>query len=247
MNAQLRSELLKQRSTRTNLWLLLSMVGLIAAVVLLHVVSLPAQDLGGREGQLKVFGLGTTFGMIFASLLGAMSVTNEIRHGLIRPTFLATPKRAVVIAAKVAASVIAGAAFGLIAEALAVGVGSAGLVARGIVVAPTGGDFTQLLAGGAGAAALWAAIGVGVGAIVRNQVGAIIAAIAFFFVLSPLPELLPGSIGDYFPAQAVGSLHGLEETEHGLSQVAGGLVLAAWSLGLVAIGTLLICRRDVAD
>ena len=60
--------------------------------------------------------------------------------------------------------------------------------------------------------------------------------------------MLPGSIGDYFPAQAIGSLHGLrQETEDGLSQVTGGLVLAAWSLGLVAIGTLLICRRDVAD
>ena len=40
--------------------------------------------------------------------------------------------------------------------------------------------------------AILAAFGFGVGAIVRNQVGAIIAAIAFFFVLSPLPELLPG-------------------------------------------------------
>ena len=34
--------------------------------------------------------------------------------------------------------------------------------------------------------------------------------------------------------------------EEGLSQVGGGLMLAAWALGLVAIGTLLICKRDVA-
>lgn len=84
--------------------------------------------------------------------------------------------------------------------------------------------------------ALLCAFGLGVGAIVRNQVNAIIAAIAFFFVLSPLPELLPSDVGIYFPAQAIGSLHGLEEaTEEGLGQVAGGLVLAAWSATLVLI------------
>jgi len=78
-------------------------------------------------------------------------------------------------------------------------------------------------------------------------VRAIIAAIAFFFVLSPLPELLPGSIGEYFPAQALGSLHGHVEGNGVLGQVTGGLVLAAWAAGLVAIGIVLICKRDVAD
>jgi len=249
MNAQLRSELLKQRSTRTNLWLLLSMVGLIAAVVLLHVVSLPAQDLGGREGQLKVFGLGTTFGMIFASLLGAMSVTNEIRHGLIRPTFLATPKRAVVIAAKVAASVIAGAAFGLIAEALAVGVGSAGLVARGIVVAPTGGDFTQLLAGGAGAAALWAAIGVGVGAIVRNQVGATVGLVVWLlFAEMTLIASVP-SIGKFLPGASAAALAGamLQQTAtYLLTPALGAVLIAAYAAAATAAGLIATVRRDVA-
>ena len=95
---------------------------------------------------------------------------------------------------------------------------------------PSTGDIVSVYAGVVVSFALLCAFGLGVGAIVRNQVGAIIAAIAFFFVLSPLPELLPGNIGDYFPAQAIGSLHGLPEaTEGGLSQVAGGLVLAAWS------------------
>ena len=100
MTPQLHSEFLKQRTTGTNLGLFLAMVSVIAAVVLLHMVTLPTQALLPREGQLKVLGLGTTFGMIFASILGALSITSEIRHGLIRPTFLATPKRARVIAAK---------------------------------------------------------------------------------------------------------------------------------------------------
>ena len=117
---------------------------------------------------------------------------------------------------------------------------------RGGDLPPTG-DLVAVYAGVVVSFALLCAFGLGVGAIVRNQVGAIIAAIAFFFVLSPLPELLPGSIGEYFPAQAVGSLHGSAEGDANLGQVAGGLVLAAWALALCAIGTLLICRRDVTE
>jgi ABC-2 type transport system permease protein len=95
VSAVLRSELLKQRTTRTILQLPLWMVGLVALVVLLHVFSLDAATLSRRDGQLKVIGWGTS--------VGALSITSEIRHGTIRPTFLATPRRARVIFAKVVA------------------------------------------------------------------------------------------------------------------------------------------------
>ena len=92
-----------------------------------------------------------------------------------------------------------------------------------------------------------AAFGLGIGAIVRNQVGAIIAAIAVFFVISGLPELLPGTIGEYFPAQTVGTLHGRVEGEGTLTQVGAGFILAAWSFALVAIGTALTVYRDLNE
>ena len=174
MNAQLRSELLKQRTTRSNLGLVLWMAGLVALIVLLHVFSLSVGTLTRHDSQLKVLGWGTSIGALFASLLGAMSITSEIRHGTIRSTFLVTPERVRVIAAKVAASAIAGAALGLLAEALTAALESAGLAARGIRIGLSGGEYAQLLAGGAAAAALFAAIGVGVGAIVRNQVGVVV-------------------------------------------------------------------------
>jgi hypothetical protein len=47
-------------------------------VVLLHVFSLPAHDLGIRYNQLKVLGWGTSIGALFAALLGALSITAEI-------------------------------------------------------------------------------------------------------------------------------------------------------------------------
>jgi ABC-type transport system involved in multi-copper enzyme maturation permease subunit len=248
MRGQLRSELLKQRTTSTNVLLLVSMGGLIALVVVLHMLTLPAHDLSDRQGQLKVFGLGTTFGMMFASLLGAMSVTGEIRHGLIRPTFLATPKRARVIAAKVAASTIAGTALGLLAEVLAAGVGSAALSGRGLHIAPTGADFAQLLAGGAVAAALWAVIGVGVGAIVRNQVGAVLGLVVWqLFVEMTLIGSLP-SAGKFAPGATAGAIAGaiLQQTSsYLLAPVLGALVVVGYAAATTAVGLITTARRDV--
>jgi ABC-2 type transport system permease protein len=248
MSAQLRSELLKQRTTRTNLGLLLSMVALIAAVVLLHMLSLPTENLSGREGQLEVFGLGTTFGMIFGSLLGALSITNEFRHGTIRPTFLATSKRTRVIAAKVVASLIAGAAFGLLAEAIAIGVGCAGLVSRRIQITANAGDFGQLLVGGAAAAALWAAIGVGTGAIVRNQVGTAVGLVVWLlFAEMTLIGSLP-SVGRFLPGASAAALAGamLQHTAtYLLAPAVGALLIAAYAATTTGVGMLATARRDV--
>ena len=249
MISQLRAELLKQRTTRTNLGLFLAMIALIAAVVLLHMVSLPSQALTGREGQLKVLGLGTTFGMIFASLLGALSITNEIRHGLIRPTFLATPKRARVIAAKAVASLIGGAAFGILAEAIAVAVGSSGLAARGIPTAPTIRDFAQLLVGGAVAAAVWATIGVSVGAIVRNQVGSAVGLVVWLlFAEMTLIASVP-SAGKFLPGASGAALAGamLQQTAtYLLAPAFGGLLIAAYAAAAFSAALIGTARRDVS-
>ena len=126
MRALLRSELLKQRTTRTNVLLLVWMVALVVLVVAPHVASFSVDTLARPDNQLKVLGLGTSLGALFGALLGAMSITAETRHGTIRPTFLASPRRERVIAAKVATSALGGAGIGLLAEALAAGVGPPG-------------------------------------------------------------------------------------------------------------------------
>jgi ABC-type transport system involved in multi-copper enzyme maturation permease subunit len=246
--AQLRSELFKQRTTRTNRVLLLWMIGLVALIVLMHVFSFSVETLTSRDNQLKVLGWGTSIGALFAALLGAMSVTTEIRHGSIRPTFLATPRRGRVIAAKVLASVIAGIALGLVAQALTAGIESAGLATRGIDIAMSGGDFAQLLAGGAVAAALWAAIGVGVGAIVRSQVGAVVGLCVWLLLIeTSLVGNLP-SAGKFAPGAAAGALAGAIQTQSAgklLAPALGALLLAAYA-GLAAFaGAMATARRDI--
>ena len=72
MRAQLRSELFKWRTTRASLLLLLWMVGLVVLAVLLHVFGFSAEELARGDNQLKVLGLGTSLGALFASLVEAL-------------------------------------------------------------------------------------------------------------------------------------------------------------------------------
>jgi ABC-2 type transport system permease protein len=248
MTRLLRSELLKQRTTRTSLTLLLYMLGLVLLVVLLHVFSLSVDELGARDNQLKVLGWGTSIGALFAALLGAMSITAEIRHGLIRPTFMAAPRRARVIAAKVGASALAGTLVGLLAQALTAAITSAGLTARGVEIAVTAADFAQLLAGGAAAAALFAAIGVGVGALIRNQVGTVVGLCVWLLLVESILIGDVPSVGQFTPGASAGALAGaLQDVGPAdlLAPALGALLLVAYAAVAGAAGSIAVARRDV--
>jgi ABC-2 type transport system permease protein len=244
VTAELRSELLKQRSTGTALGLAAALLGLVALAVVLHGVGLPAADLAERDNQLMVFGRGEFMGALFAALLGAMSMTGEVRHGTIRPTFLVSPRRDRVVAAKAGVSMLIGASFGLAASALAAGIGTAVLRARGIDVHLDGGDYALLVAGGMAASALWAPIGVGIGAAVRDQVPALVGISAWLlFVeglfgenLADVSRFAPGTLGMAVSGQEPDTL-----LAPGLSL----LLLALYAAAAALAGSLLTVRRDV--
>jgi ABC-2 type transport system permease protein len=239
----LRAEAIKLRSVRTT-WLMLGIGLLVEALFAGLYVGLVSL---GDVGPIREVQTGTGLLMVMLLVLGVLTITTEFRHGTASTTFLAAPRRYPVLLAKLGAVLATGALTGLAYVAVNGGLALPLFESREGSLPPAG-DVASVYAGVVVSFALLCAFGLGVGAIIRNQVGAIIAAIAFFFILSPLPELLPGDIGDYFPAQAVGSLHGLPDaTEEGLGQVAGGLVLAAWSAALVLVGTLLIRRRDLNE
>jgi hypothetical protein len=238
----LRSEWIKAWSVRTT-WVMLG-IGLLCEGLFagLFVGLASLADIGDIDEIATGIGLL----LVLVLVLGVLLVTTEFRHGTASSTFLVTPRRWPALLAKLAATLLVGLLAGLAFVLVNAGLALPLFDSRGGVM-PSSGHLASIYAGVVVSLALLCAFGFGVGMIVRNQVGAIIAAIAFFFVLSPLPELLPGSIGEYFPAQSVGALHGLEEGEGSLSQVDGGLILAAWTTALVAIGTVLVCRRDVSE
>ncbi|MHB8645736.1 MAG: ABC transporter permease [Thermomicrobiales bacterium] len=247
MIAQLRAELLKLRSTRTNLGLFSALLGFVLFVVLLHGLSLPVAHISRGSDQLHVvFGWAELLGSLFAALLGALSITEEFRHGTIRPTFLVTPRRGRVVAAKVGASMLLGSAFGLIAAAVAIGVGSAALAARGVAIRLDGGDYALLLAGCAVAAALWAAIGVGLGAVVRNQVPTVVGICVWLLFVEGLllgDVGLIGDIGRFTPGALGKAASGQDPL---LVPGLAVFLLALYAVAAAAAGWVATIRRDVA-
>jgi ABC-2 type transport system permease protein len=240
---QLRAELLKQRSTQTTLLLFLAMFGLVALAVALHALALSAANLAPRAHQLEVFQVGSRAGMLFAGLVGAISITAEIRYGTIRPSFLVSPRRGPVIAAKLAVSGLTGILFGLLAEALMAGAAGVAFAARGIDNQLTGGDYLQLLAGGAAAAASWAMLGVGVGAFVRNQVGALVGLCTWMLLVESVSQgFVPGA-ARLLPGGAGLALAGNSDK---LPAGVAALLLVLYAAAAAAAGWFATLRRDVA-
>ena len=246
MTAQLRSELRKMRTTRTNLGLVLGLVALILFGVIAGAFSSEA-DLSLLENQRELVGNGS-FAALFAAMIGVMAMTSEFRHGTIRATFVFTPVRTRVLAAKTAASLIVGAVFGVLGSVLALGTGVVMIRARGYDVLLDAGDVRKLVLGTIAMSALWAALGVGLGAVVRNQVLAIVGLSAWVFVVEILlfqylPDVAryaPGAAGTALTGDTVG-----DSSVHLLSAPVGGVLLAVYACLFAVAGALAIERRDV--
>jgi ABC-type transport system involved in multi-copper enzyme maturation permease subunit len=240
---QLLSELRKMRSTRTNLGLLAGMVALTLLTVLINGFVLSVAELRGHENQHLLLSAGTS-GALFASLIGVMAITSEFRHGTIRSTFLVTPRRSRVIAAKVVASLLMGIVFGLVAIGISFGVGYAILTGRGIDFALDTGHVVLLVVGTVFMTALWAAMGVGIGAVVRNQVFAVIGVIVWALLVDDLIRALLPDVGRFTPVGASDSVTA-GFADYLLAPALGALLLAAYALVVVAAGAMLVARRDV--
>jgi ABC-2 type transport system permease protein len=248
VNAQLRAELLRQRSTGAVLGLLAAAAALVLLTILLHALGLAAQTLASRDRQIDILGRGELLGSLFAALLGAVSITTDYRHGTIRPTFLVMPRRGRVLAAKVTVSMLLGAVLALLAAGLAAAVGTGALQARGIEVHLDAGDYLLLVGGSTMAGLLWAVIGVGVGALVRRQVPTTVGLCAWLlFVEGLLVGDVAGvaQVGRFGPGAAAAAMTGQDPATL-VSPGVGAALLALYAAAAAVAGLLATTRRDVA-
>jgi len=227
MNTALRAEVLKVRTTRTTAGVLAGMVGVVLLAIALHAFGLPANRLATGADQRKMFlDVGSNMGMVFAALIGALSMTVEFRYGTIRPTLLSVPRRGRVIVAKAWSALVVGSVAGMVAAGLASAAGTAFLRLRGMSVDIPAGQYVQLVLGGAAAGAAWATLGFGVGAVVRSQVPAVVG--LFVWILFVENVLIAGvpSVGKYSPGALGRALAGQQVD-----------AVASWPAALLALVT----------
>lgn len=265
LRTALRVEWLKVRTTRMWWILLLVMVGyvgLTAAFIAFAFGALPeaapgAPSLDDRTTLLVMYTLGLPLGYVFPVVLGVLAITTEYRYQTLTPTFLGEPRRGLVLTAKLLVSF----ALGLVAGVLAL---AASVVAAAPIVALTGHAVMlddpliwRSLAQACLGMALWAAIGVGLGALLRNQVAAVVAIIAFSQLVEPIArfglnawsatrdiaQFLPGAAAD---AMAGASVYNVGSVAPQLLQWwQGGLVLATYAALFCLLGGRLTLQRDV--
>jgi ABC-2 type transport system permease protein len=207
-----------------------------------------------------LYGSVSTFGYVFPVLLGALAVTGEYRHQMLTPTFLATPKRGLVLGAKSAALLIFGAIFGVFGVIASVGAGAGVLALFGLDTQLDNSDTWAMIGRGVLALALWAVIGVGLGALIPNQVAAIVVILAFTQFVEPTLRAVTmfadwaASLGRFLPGAASDALVGAPSlfaagaTGMGADPLEwwqGGLLLAALALVLTVLGYFVSWKRDV--
>jgi ABC-2 type transport system permease protein len=241
--AQTKAELLKIRSTRTTIALILAMMVLIVLITLLTGLLTHPSGVASREDQRELLSLSSLTG-VFAALAGVLLVTSEYRFGTIRPTILFNPVRSHVLVAKVVAGALAGLVFGVLGEAIGWAIGYATLRGRGITVVVTSSDVLLLTLGGLVGAALWGAIGAGLGATIHNQVGAVIALLAWGLVVNNILFGLVPSVGRFMPTRASDALMGLR-VQHLVSPGVGAITLIAWAGALGVLGIAMSVRQDI--
>jgi ABC-2 type transport system permease protein len=180
-----------------------------------------------------------------ALLLGILGMTGEFRHHTITQTFLATPDRGRVVAAKLTAYLLAGIAVAVLTLAVTMAVALPWLNAKGLAVSVLDGELGRVLGGTLLAAGLCGLLGVGVGALIRNQVAALVGVLVWAVVVEGLllNLLNAPSLGKWLPSAGAAAIAN-PGGDH-LSRWAAGLLFAAYGLAFALAGTRFVVRRDI--
>ncbi len=244
MTAQLRSELLKWRTTRTLILLLLFAIGLTLLVSCIQVLSQNAHKLAQEDFQRTIFSTAGSVVVLFATLSGLISVTTEFRYGTIRPTLLFEPRRRVFLAAKLAAAALAGAVVAVGCLGASWGAGLLLLSVRNVDIVLTSSHAITIIVGTIAASTLGAMLGVAIGALIRNQVGAIGAVAAYALIVDASLFAAVPSVGRYLPGKAGDAMAGLP-TAHLVTPAVGAAVFAAWTLAFLVAAAVRNERTDI--
>lgn len=244
MIAQTRSELLKLRTTRMLPLLLLAAVAMSLFGVLIEGLSRDVNALTSAADQRDLLSKGVTIAVFFATLAGLLSVTAEYRYGTIRPTLLVQPRRHIVLAAKLAAAAVTGVVFAVACVAASFGAWAIVMQTQDASAALTSTHVLGLIFGPVAASALSAMIGVALGALIRNQAGAIIALAVYALVVDAGLFSAAPEVGQYLPGKAGDALAG-RPVELLLAPALGALLLALWAVLFAGAALVRDRHRDV--
>jgi ABC-2 type transport system permease protein len=281
MTGLIKSELRKVRTT--NVWwiMLLALVGFTALALLTNIVqgayALDHPDqangdtgltpdaqaranlvLNARFIASNVYTSGQYIGLLIATVMGALIVTNEFQHQTATATFLVTPNRLRVVAAKLVAALAWGAVYAVVTTILSLPVGAIWLASRGLPSFLADGGVLKAIALNLLAFGIWAVFGLGLGTLLKNQIATIVVILVVYLVANTIVRAVLMVLSQHFHEDWIGNLqYALPSVESGVMTSAvpapGGpawwgaaLMLTAYGSVAAGIGAVIIRRRDIA-
>jgi ABC-2 type transport system permease protein len=242
-----RTELLKLRTTRLWWGLTLGLLGLSALGAILTLVFAGVEtgfSLENEEMQRSLFG-SAGFNSIFALVFGIIGMAGEYKQGTITPTFLASPRRWRVVLAKAVAYGLAGFLLGVVSSLLVAAISYAGLAIKNVeVIMPTS-EIFSMLGGSTASATFYGVLGVAIGAVIPNQIAALIAALVEQLIAEPLLFNFFPEEGRFLVGGASSILSGNPNLGATLSLWAAAAVLAAWCVALLTVGSVVTESKDI--
>jgi ABC-type transport system involved in multi-copper enzyme maturation permease subunit len=265
MTAALRYEWARITTLRSTWWILGLSVLVPTGLAGLLAATLNLDDFSGYEDVVTAVvltqGAVVGFPLLLAyltGLIGVFAFGHEYRHGMIRATLTAVPRRGAVLAAKVFVTAVAVALGSLVSALTALLIGS--VLSGGLVDVDAGGTW-RVIGGMVAYCTLFALTGLALAAIFRNQVAALVTVLLAPSVLEQvvgavltIPEALnsvefltrylPFDAGSqlYKPANVfnVGDFFGPKPLE----PLTGGLVMLIFTTVLLAVAFVLFAERD---
>lgn len=267
-----RSEWIKLRTLRSTVWsfaiivVLTVLIGLLFASVYDSSFG-PEQDQAGQNTiALAAVTGGVSLTQLVAAVLGVLIISGEYTTGMIRSTLAAVPRRLPALWAKALVLAVCTFVIGLVASAVTLLITVPILAGKGIEPQLLDGDFVRSVLGTAAYLALIALLAYGLGVILRSSAGGIAAAAGLIFLvptvlsivaavsgtawLSNAAAFLPSNAGARMYAYNAGEPDPFAAAGADLSEVItldagqGALVLVAWVAVLLAVGAVLLKRRD---
>ena len=220
-------------------WLKALSFAAVAGAVLTADGAAELESTSGIRDTLSVTGAGA----ILVLVVGIIISAGEYRHGTAADTFLTTPRRNRVAAAKLTLGAGVGVAAGVVTSLACLGIATLLYKLEGATFPFSDPEVWAILAGALAYTTLFAILGVALGVLIRNQVLAISAALAWIAVIEHTLVTLVPDLGKWLPV-AAGQAMVRTNLDDLLSPLAGTAVLAAYAAAIGAVGIRVAATRD---
>ncbi len=234
ISGTLAAQLLKTSRTRGVVMLLLA-VAASAAIA----TAAPGLLAGRKDATHTTIEAAITLGTAIAYLLGVSISAGDRQHGMTRTLLLIQPRRVRYLGSCLAAAAIAGCLAGVLTAATAV-------LARQLTAsAPSAVDSALTITGGAAAGAGYAVLGLALGVLIPNQIGAASTGLLYTLVAEPLISQQSYEVYLKLPGGAREALVRHTSASHHIpAQPVGLITLGVWAALFTVAAVLVYVRRD---